>query len=187
VRAFAAIGLPEEAQSSLAHLQGELARAGADVKWVEPQHLHLTLKFLGELSAEERQAVETAMARVAARHPAFTAALGAVGAFPSVGSPRVVWVGLAEGAEQAASLAAALEREGTAIPLRREERAFSPHLTLGRVRSPRNRGALSERLRSVAWHAPAPWHVSSLRLYESVLSPAGPRYTVLLDARLSGK
>jgi 2'-5' RNA ligase len=74
-----------------------------------------------------------------------------------------------------------------AIPLRKEERAFSPHITLGRVRSPRGRQALVEELRTVSWEPPPPWRVSSVTLYQSLLHPAGPQYTILADLPLLGK
>lgn len=181
MRAFIGIALPDAVRSSLAGLQRQLSESGADVKWVEAENLHVTLKFLDEITDEQRRRVEELLARVAGGQGAFTLGLKQVGAFPSTSSPRVLWVGLAEGRDAAMRIAQAIEQEGQAISLRREERPFAAHVTLGRVRTPRNRAALSQRLQEIVWSPPAAWRVPSLTLYESVLSSAGPRYTALAD------
>ncbi|MBI3021456.1 MAG: RNA 2',3'-cyclic phosphodiesterase [Candidatus Omnitrophica bacterium] len=182
MRAFIGIPLPPDVRSSLSRLQRELAASGADVKWVRPAQVHVTLKFLGEISEGERHAIEALVARVAASETPFAIRLNAFGAFPSLTAPRVVWVGVGEGGEAVARLTEAIEREGVAIPLRKEERAFSPHITLGRVRSPRGRQALVAALRDARWDPPPPpWRVSSVTLYQSVLRPEGPQHTVLAE------
>ena len=198
MRAFVAVDLSAHVRSALAVLQQDLARSNADVKWVEPPHLHVTLKFLGEITDDERRAVETLLQRVADETPPFTLTLEELGAFPSLAAPRVLWVGIREGKEQVVRLAEAIEREGAAIPLSKDERPFAAHVTLGRVRSPRHRQALVQRLRDAAcpptkdfgggaWRTPDPLRVTTLTLYQSVLGPAGPRYTVLADVPLGGR
>ena len=184
MRAFLGIALPDTVQSSLKRLQDQLRASGADVKWVEPDHLHVTLKFLDEITDDQRRMVETMLGRVAEHERAFTLKFGHVDAFPSTDAPRVLWVGLAHGKETVIRIAQAIEREGQAIPLRREERPFAAHVTLGRVRTPRNRVALTQRLRETDWQPPASWHVTALTLYQSVLSSDGPRYSVLADIPL---
>ena len=184
MRAFVGIHLPEDVRASLAQLQRELAQSRADVKWVAPEHLHVTLKFLDEISDAQRQAVETLLGRLAGSEEPFPLVVSSVGAFPSIESPRVIWVGLAEGRERLTRMAQAIEREGAAIPLRKEERPLSPHLTLGRVRSPNNRHALVQRLRDTVWQPPTPWQVATLTLYQSTLGPSGPHYTALAEIPL---
>ena len=187
MRAFLGIPLPEEARAALEQLERTLARAEADVKWVQSSHLHVTLKFLGEISDAQRQAIEALVARVTAKEPPFALRFDAVGAFPSLEAPRVIWVGLGEGNEAVSRIAEAIEREGAAIPLRKEEHPFSPHITLGRVRSPRGRQTLVTALRDARWDPPPPWRVSSVTLYESLLRPDGPHYAVLAELPLLGK
>jgi 2'-5' RNA ligase len=184
MRAFIGLALPEAIRARLQRLQSELGASGVDVKWVEPANLHVTVKFLDEISEAQRQAIETMIGQVASREAPFELGLDGVGAFPSVNAPRVVWVGLAQGRESLVRIAQALEQEGQRIPLRREERAFAAHLTLGRVRSSKRLGSLAERLRSAAPPTPASWRVASLTLYQSVLGSGGPRYTVLADVPL---
>src|SRR3989338_5448798 len=156
MRAFIGISLPDAVRSSLASLQRQLSESGADVKWVEPANLHVTLKFLDEITDEQRRRVEELLTRVAGGEGAFTLGLKQVGAFPSTSSPRVLWVGLEEGRDAAMRIAQAIEQEGQAISLRREERPFAAHVTLGRVRSPRRRNVLAQQLQQVRWEPPAP-------------------------------
>jgi len=184
MRAFIGIRLPDEIRASLQRLQGELAVSQADVKWVEPANLHVTVKFLDEISDAQRQAVENFLTRIARQEDPFALGLDGVGAFPSVQAPRVIWVGLVQGVEAVARIAESLEREAAELSLRQEPRPFSAHLTLGRVRSPKRLQPLAQRLRTVSPPAPAPWRVESLTLYQSVLDSSGPRYTVLADVPL---
>ena len=181
MRAFLAVALPEEARRSLTKLQETLAQSRAEVKWVEPPNLHVTLKFFGEVTDEQRQAIEGLLRRLAHQEGPFGLALDGLGAFPSLTAPRVIWVGLAEGTQALARIAGAIEREGAAMRLANEERPFAAHVTLGRVRSPRTRQALVQRLHASAWRPPTPWPVASLRLYQSILTPGGPRYSVLAE------
>ena len=184
MRAFLGISLPENVRNTLKALQDELAAARADVKWVLPEQLHVTLKFLDEVSDDQRRALESLLRRIAVDEEPFLLGMGGLGAFPSLESPRVIWVGLTEGHERLARLAEVIGREGAALQLRREERPFSAHLTLGRVRSSRGVAALTQRLRATSWQPPAAWRVDAVTLYQSVLTPAGARYTVLADIPL---
>ncbi len=185
MRAFLGIALSNDARMSLERFEQALASAGADVKWVEPAHVHVTLKFLDEISQEQRHGVETLVGEIARRETPFTMRLDRVGAFPSLEAPRVIWVGLAEGQDVVRRLAEAIEREGAAIGLRKEERPFSAHATIGRVRSSRRREALVQRLRETTWKVPPPWRATSVTLYQSVLGQDGPTYTVLAELPLA--
>ena len=184
MRAFLALTLPDEIRRSLSALQRELARAGADIKWVEPQNLHVTLKFLGEITDEQRRALEQRLGEVACGEAAFALGLDRAGAFPSLSSPRVVWVGLGEGKARAIRLSERLEQDCVGLGLRKEERPFAAHVTLGRVRTPRRQAELVRALHACAWRAPESWTVTALGLYQSVLGSGGPAYTTLAEVRL---
>ena len=99
MRAFIAVGLPDEVRDALARLQRQLDASRADVKWVEPANLHLTLKFLADITEAQRAGMETLLRQIAGHQPKFVMRLGALGAFPTLTAPRVVWVGCEEGRE----------------------------------------------------------------------------------------
>jgi 2'-5' RNA ligase len=185
MRAFIGIALPDAVRSSLASLQRQLGESGADVKWVEPDNLHVTLKFLEEVTEEQRRIVEELLTRVADQERSFALGLREVGAFPSVRAPRVIWVGLEEGRESVVRIAERIEQACQTHGLRREERPFSAHVTLGRVRSPKRRDHLAQRLQSTLWQSPTSFQVTAITLYRSDLSSSGPRYTVLAEIPLT--
>jgi len=184
MRAFIGIALPDGARSALAELQRDLRASGADVKWVAPSNLHVTLKFLDDITDAQRAVVEDMLRNVAVPRQAFPLQLEQVGAFPSVTAPRVVWVGTAQGRDEARGIAEAIEAGSRDAGLRREERPFAAHVTVGRVRSPKNRQALAERLAHTTWQPPEVFRVTSVTLYRSELSSSGPRYRVVADVPL---
>lgn len=184
MRAFIAVTLPQDVREALAAIQRELAQSQADVKWVTPEQVHVTLKFLGEISDERRQQVEGMLREIASHTAPFSVQLEGLGAFPSVSAPRVVWTGIVEGREELTRLAASIEEAGQKISLAREHRPFSGHVTLGRVRSPKNRQALTRGLQTLELKPLEPWQVASVTLYQSVLSSHGPAYSVLADIAL---
>lgn len=176
VRCFVAVRLAENLMRPVIEVVNVLRKTGAGVKWVEPENLHFTLKFLGEISAADVAVAEGAVHRALAGKSRFSISLGGVGAFPSAGSPRVVWLGVTSGAGELRALAADVERELESEGFPGEKRAFSPHLTLGRVRSPGGAGALSPLLSSLKDRATGSMEVSAVHLMRSTLAPKGPVY-----------
>lgn len=184
MRAFIAVELSAEVRRAMVLLQQELAASHADVKWVEEPNLHLTMRFLGEITEDQRQAVERHLRAVAHGTAPCPLTLAEVGAFPSASSPRVVWVGAGQGKDALRNLAERLEEGLQQLGLPGEEREFAAHVTLGRVRSPKNRAQLTEHLKAVSWTPPPPWSVERLTLFQSTLTSAGPLYAVLAHAPL---
>lgn len=179
MRAFIGLALPEAVRSALTSVQRGLAGGGADVKWVEPHNLHVTLKFLDEITDDRRQALEAKLGEVAQREPRFAVSLGTPGAFPSMRSPRVVWIGIGDGRDALARLAEAIEQESRRLGVRAETRPFAAHIALGRFRSARGADRLAERIQQLAWTPPPAWTATTISLFHSVLSGEGPRYSVL--------
>lgn len=155
------------------------------VRWTAERQLHFTLKFLGDLEEEQLADARRATAAAARAGPAsFRLALEGLGAFPPKGSARVVWAGCGAGAAALASLAAAVEEAFLSAGFPREERPFSPHLTLARVRDPGSGRRLAQALPSVPEEPFGTVVVGSIVLYRSDLSPAGPDYSELLRVAL---
>ncbi len=180
MRLFAALELPEEPRMAAAALIRELRRSGADVKWVAPENLHVTLKFLGETDPGRLGEITSVLAAACAAAPALDLALSGAGAFPGMSRPQVVWLGLAGQADALASLAQALDDGLAGLGFAPETRRFQAHLTLGRARRGRGPSAPSRPLAQAlaglaAWRGPG-FSGRRVSLMESSLTPAGPIY-----------
>jgi RNA 2',3'-cyclic 3'-phosphodiesterase len=187
MRLFVAVDLSEEARQAMAAEQKRIAAALAgrqtSLKWVRPEHLHLTLVFLGSVDEARGRAVVDAIGRDVDAAP-FDMVFDGVGAFPSHGEPRILWTGVTEGAADLVALHRELRQRAAALGIALEDRAFHPHLTLGRWRESRRQ----DRDRALAAGGRDPIarvRVERATLYESRLSPSGPTYTVLAHANLT--
>jgi RNA 2',3'-cyclic 3'-phosphodiesterase len=172
----------QELGAAIERLQSQ-ARA---VAWVTPGNLHLTVKFLGNVAEDRIGAIAGALERAAAGVQPFDAELVGLGAFPSATRPRVVWAGVTQGASAMVELAGRVDSALAALGFAREERAFSPHVTLGRVREPRRDPSLAEALRGAAAVRFGRIRVTEASLMRSQLSPHGARYSQLASASLGG-
>lgn len=177
MRAFIGIPLSTPAREAVARLQQQLGAAGADVRWIPPESLHLTLKFLGSIDAAQHHATEALLHQAASETGSCSMSLAGLGAFPASGAPRIVWVGVGEGREALTRFAEGIRAQGRGIGWPEEERAFAAHVTIGRFRSPRGAAALRRALSTAAWTAPPAWTVSEVVLFESCLAAGGSRYT----------
>jgi len=161
-----------------------LRPAARDVAWIAPSNLHLTLKFLGAVPEERIDAVAGALDEAARCAHAFEARIRGLGAFPSAGRPRVVWAGVTDGAAEMTALAQRVDAALAALGFPRDERPFSPHVTLGRVRRPGRSPELTDALGSAAAREFGRMRVPSASLMRSELGPRGARYTELAAVTL---
>lgn len=190
LRLFVALEPSEPVRRRLAAVQGALRRGagpGDEIRWVEPDRIHLTLHFLGAVPEERLPAVRAAVAAAAARSRPLRLEVGGAGAFPSARRPRVVWSGVGGDLEPLEELAADLGRALGALGYPPEDRPFRPHLTHGRLREGRASPGLAGALAGVATEPPATWRVAELVLFRSHLSPRGAAYEALDRFRLGGR
>jgi 2'-5' RNA ligase len=185
-RTFIAIDPGKAIRERVMTLQDNLAKTGTKVNWVQRDNLHLTLLFLGEVDQRDLPAVCRAVTEAAAGRPAFPMTIEGAGAFPNARRPRTLWVGVGTGAADVVALHDALERPLLELGCyRREERDYTPHLTMGRVRAERVGEALGAALmKYTAWSA-GETTVQEVLVMGSELTPDGPIYTVLSRARLA--
>ena len=174
-----AVLLPAEVRAGLGETVESLRPIARGIAWVAPTNFHLTVKFLGRVEESRLEAVRAALAGAAAGHAPFEVTLQGLGAFPTPTRPRVVWAGLAAGAAPLAALAGEVDHALAALGFPREERPFSAHVTLGRVREPRRDPALATAITRATAQSFGTARVDHLSLMQSQLSPAGARYTEL--------
>ena len=184
IRAFIAIELTGQAHDELACLQSALRKSGADVKWVEPEKIHLTLRFLGDMGPEKAEELKKILAETAAGSNPFELTMKDIGAFPGLSSPRVIWAGVGLGAAESTRIAEAIETKLQTIGIPKEERRFHPHMTLGRVRSPKNCEKLRGIIETIKFEAGSKINVDHLTLFRSRLTPQGSIYTPLFKASM---
>lgn len=187
LRIFLAVFPPSEAQGLAAAAIDKLRSAGDGVSWVKRDNLHYTMRFIGDVGEDGARRVAEAAREAAAAHDGFGVALGPPGAFPTAKKARVIWLGLNTGNEPFAQLAHSLEQSLARRGFEPEEREFSAHLTLGRVREP-GRDWTAKLLEAGAPEGDAArFAVSEIAVVESQLSPGGSIYNVRERAKLREK
>lgn len=187
VRTFIAIDLGKAIRDRLMALQESLTKTVSGVKWVEPDNLHMTLLFLGEVDDRELPALCQAVEDVASTKPPFSLEIEKTGCFPNARRPRILWVGVGAGTQEVCALHDALEPPLLELGCyRREERKYTPHVTLGRIRGEGTPAGLTAALaQQLTWKAGAV-NVRELHVMSSELASDGPQYTILSRAKLTG-
>lgn len=193
MRAFVAIELSNEIRGSLAQIESHLKYSGADVKWVEKDNIHLTLKFLGEITEEKNEKIKYILDEIAKQTKSFELSLKIskegpcpfLGAFPNLDHPRVLWVGLDKGAVESRLIAEKIDDALLKIGFQKESRPFAAHLTIGRVRSPKNKEALKEKISNLQLKAYSLQLIDAITLFQSKLTPKGPIYIKIHESKLT--
>ena len=186
-RTFIAVDIGDEIRAAAVALQQRLARTGADLKLATPDTMHVTLLFLGEVDETDLVSVCRVVKDVAGREPPFPLRVSGVGAFPTPRRPKVVWAGVTDGATELQRLYGLLEEKLLALGCyRKEERGYTPHLTLGRVKAEKDGSALAGELpKLLAWDG-GRTAVDEVLVFGSELTRSGPVYTVLGRGELKG-
>ena len=184
IRSFIAVDLDNVTiKENIVKAQNDLKQTGGDLKLVEPEIMHLTLRFLGEIPEAIVQKVNEILDGV--RFQSFEASFSGLGSFPSLKRINVVWVGITQGQEQLGAIFQQIEPKLRLIGMAPDNKGFSPHLTIARARSGRNIAALAEvisKMRDVEF---GKMPVTSVRLKKSTLTPKGPIYTTLHEVHSS--
>lgn len=179
LRTFVAVEISEEIRKGLSDLITRLKTTGADVKWVAPENIHITLKFLGYIEDTQVAAVSELIRKAAASINSFTVAIKHLGVFPNTKKPRVIFVVAHEKGNNLATIYSRLDESLTELGIEREGREFTPHLTVGRVKSSKNLKALAEAMDSLKESSFGQQTVEDVVLMQSDLKPTGPIYKKL--------
>ncbi len=183
IRSFIAVNLPEELKEKIGAEIPYLKDSGADVKWVDPESMHITLKFLGYVPEEKIDQVAFVAAGVAREIRPFELIFRGTGAFPAETAPRVVWVGVEDPSGMLMELQKRLEEALSGLGFEKEG-GFNAHITLGRVKSPKNRQALAGRLATLRGSLFGKIKVENIHLMKSELRPGGSLYSALSQIKL---
>ncbi|MBN8581780.1 MAG: RNA 2',3'-cyclic phosphodiesterase [Anaerolineae bacterium] len=188
VRAFIALEIPQLIQESIEKQTTRLRlELGNDlVRWVPTHNMHLTLKFLGDVASPHMEFIKSMLNQIAETHTGFDLQIGSIGSFPNLKRPRVIWVGIYAPAGLA-PLQKSIEERTVRLGYEKEERPFSPHLTLGRVRqrlTAQETQKISNTLSTIQLGKIGTARVNSLHLYQSDLNSEGSIYTKLFSTSL---
>lgn len=190
LRLFIAIELPETIHANIAHAMATLQKATPRhaVRWVPPENLHLTLKFLGTTPEDQVENVGQALGKAIEGQPAFFIDIEGSGCFPDYRRPRVIWLGLKDATKQLSPLRNTVEALITPLGFPTDSRPFSPHLTLGRVKDRTSSEVLAQIGRGVQnqhiGHITS-WPCHAVSLMQSDLQPSGAVYTQLVHYPLN--
>lgn len=180
IRSFIAFDIDSELViKRLSEIQKTLVNTGADLKIAQPQNIHVTMRFLGNISPNMVDSIYEEMEKVS--FVPFEIELRGLGAFPSLRYARVVWAGIKNGAEKLADIFDQLEPLLLGLGFRSDPKGFSPHLTIARVKSGRNKAELIRTVQEFEDYQFGIIKASCLRLKKSVLTPKGPIYSTLKE------
>lgn len=185
---FMAVDPGDSVRRSAVDMQRTLTKTGATVHWAASEGMHVTLYFLGDVDERELHSLCRAMSQAAATVAPFRLAIGGLGAFPSMRRPKVIWAAIEEGTEELSALHTALEtRLDTLGFYQREERGYTPHLTLGRVKEEADgQLLLAEFPKHATWQG-GDTLIEEIALYASDQTKDGPIYSVVGRAELTGR
>ncbi|MFP4040145.1 MAG: RNA 2',3'-cyclic phosphodiesterase [Desulfosudaceae bacterium] len=186
LRTFLAFDLPPEATRRVAEIQRDLAGHGLKMKWVRPENVHLTIKFLGNVPVAELEKVAEAAADIAGRAAPMSLRLKGLGVFPGIKRPNVLWTGLTGDNRSLIEFHDLLEAALAEAGFEKDRRAFKAHLTIARIKSPVDPRLLAEAMEVCGQFPETELPARQLTLYKSELRPSGAVYTVLQQFPLSG-
>lgn len=183
LRCFIAVEFPDEVKGNIGAFIERLRATKADVRWVSSKNLHLTLKFLGNTPEEIIPGVNKKLSEAARLHNSFQIQLFGAGVFPNAKLPRVVWLGIRD-SDEMVNLQKDVDESMKEFGFEPEDREFRPHLTIGRVKSPKNKDILMKELAILKEADFGKINVESIVLMKSELKPAGAEYSRLSEIRI---
>ena len=180
IRSFIAFDIDSESLlRKFSEAQGILANIGASLKLVQPRNIHVTMRFLGDISVSMIDSIHEEMNKVS--FTPFDVEIKGLGAFPSLKYTRVVWAGIRKGTDELTNISSQLEPRLQKLGFRPDPKGFSPHLTIARVKTGRNKAELARCIGELVNHEFGVVRANCLKLKKSVLTPKGPIYSTLRE------
>ena len=176
IRAFIAIKLPDEIVAAIRKVQDQIKSSGVKIRWVRPENIHLTLKFLGDINERDIDQIHTAMIDAVKGYSPISLSGKGVGVFPNLRRPKVMWVGLGGESGRLIQLQETLDSQLKKIGFSKEKRAFKGHLTMGRVKGRIDTKKLTATLQEMSEFESEPFSAGEIVLFQSDLRPSGAVY-----------
>ena len=183
IRTFVAVDLPQDIKMEVDRFTSAFRSQGKGIRWVNAQNLHLTLRFLGDIDEDSVPGLADSITNNVDGFGVFDLSLSGVGGFPNLKRPRVIWTGAEIGRDKLRDLAAGVETACIESDFGKSDKRFSPHLTIGRVKSPGGLSGILEKIEKNSFKT-EPFVVYEVTIFKSDLSPAGPKYTSLAKIQL---
>lgn len=184
MRIFIAVELPDEIRKNIIELTNALKEVGAEVKWVEEENLHITLKFLGWVDDQKINNLIELTTKAVAEIGSFKAVVEGLGTFPPGKTPRVIWAGVSVGEEKLKKLADSLEQTLANAGYRSEKREFNSHVTIGRIKGKKGVEKLKEKLGDFKNPKFGEVLIDHVNIMKSTLTPKGPIYEKIKEVKL---
>ncbi len=184
IRSFLAFPINGTLKEKLEIILDRLQTTHADVKWVKPQNIHLTLKFLGDVEESRIENVCSLLRQRCRGFDPITSYLCEIGAFPDIRHPRIVWGALDDSKKKIQMIADDLEEQLIKIGIVKDDHLFKPHITLGRVRSSAHLKDLIQAMQQITFESKIEQTFEKIILYKSTLTPQGPIYEALKEFRM---
>jgi RNA 2',3'-cyclic 3'-phosphodiesterase len=186
MRLFIALEIDEETRAELAEEIALLKRECPRVRWVRPENLHVTVKFLGGVPEPDVPEICRLLAESAAEHAAFTLEIRDLGCFPKIERPRAIWAGCRRGSDEAARLAGTIDQAMHTLGFETERRRYTPHVTLGRVKIPAHARGIGCHIGDAETILFGEVDVDAAALFMSELKRGGAEYTRMARFPLDG-
>lgn len=184
IRSFIAIEIPSDIQSELRKVLNHFKDLTGKISWTKPEGIHITLKFLGDIQEALIEVLRKNLERLATDYRAFPLVLTGIGAFPNTTYPRVIWVGIQDASGTLIKMQRRLEKDLQPLGFVPEERDFSLHLTLGRVKSLQSKGEFLRKINTLPEFSVDTFVAEKVNLMKSQLTPSGAIYTALVSVPL---
>ena len=178
IRTFIAIDIPEDIRSRIADFQNTMIRSNLAVRWVKPENIHLTLKFIGEIPEQLVGEIKSGLFDAPSLREPFDVTLSGTGVFPNIRRPRIFWAGITSGAEELSRLSKEIQEKLVRFGVEKDARAFKPHLTIGRIKPGKPVEGL-EHYVGAGLLQPGAFRVKEIAFMKSVLHRTGAEYSSL--------
>jgi 2'-5' RNA ligase len=184
IRTFIALELPEDLKKVFSILQQRFCEYTDCVRWVKPEHIHLTLKFLGSIDEELVEPISRILENISKKQQPFPLHIAGIGAFPNTRNPKVIWAGIQGSQDTLIQFQMTLEDALSVFGFAREKRPYAPHLTLGRVKDYRGKKDLEAVIEKFQHEDMGAYTADKIIFYRSDLQPTGPIYAALKTIQL---